>query len=175
MMNSMIVAESEKCIGCRTCEIACAVGHGDGYIAPDVFSPRLRVIRGMKVTVPVMCHQCDNAPCANACPTGAIVWSNNSIQVEQEHCIGCKSCAIACPFGAMTVISEEDDLAAGLELPRESQAIKCDLCVDSADGPACVRVCPTNALRLVDSGELNKQILEKQRRSALKTLVSPAA
>lgn len=68
-MTSFIVASSEACIGCRTCEVACALEH----VAPGAeFHPRLKVMRLDDLSVPVMCHQCENAPCVGACPTGAL-------------------------------------------------------------------------------------------------------
>ncbi len=68
-MTSFIVASPQACIGCRTCEVACALEH----VAPGAeFHPRLKVMRLDDLSVPVMCHQCENAPCVGACPTGAL-------------------------------------------------------------------------------------------------------
>lgn len=169
MTNRFIVADANKCIGCKTCEIACVMSHAnDIAMSAENFHPRLRVIKGMTVTVPVMCRQCDNAPCANACPTDAIIRKNNSIQVIQERCIGCKTCVMACPFGAMSVVTTEQgfDVERGVE-NYQTQALKCDLCADNADGPACVTVCPTKTLTLVEPRTIDKIIQEKQRRTAL--------
>lgn len=45
-MNRFIMADAEKCIGCRTCEVACAVAHQDDFTA-EAFTSRLRVVKGM--------------------------------------------------------------------------------------------------------------------------------
>ncbi|QIQ20774.1 4Fe-4S dicluster domain-containing protein [Zophobihabitans entericus] len=169
MTNRFIAADANKCIGCRTCEIACVMSHtNDINMSPEYFQPRLQVIKGMTVTVPVMCKQCENAPCANGCPTNAIVRKNGSIQVIQERCIGCKTCVIACPFGAMTVVTQELEIAGTTQY--QSQAIKCDLCPDNPTGPACVSVCPTHALRLVEPKSIEKLIKDKQKRTALEEI-----
>lgn len=70
-MNRFIMADSAKCIGCRTCEVACVVSHQDA-ISTDAFTPRIRVVKGDAFTTAVGCHQCEDAPCANVCPTQAI-------------------------------------------------------------------------------------------------------
>lgn len=172
MTNRFIVADANKCIGCKTCEIACVMSHANDIgMSADNFNPRLRVIKGMTITVPVMCRQCDNAPCANACPTDAIIRKANSIQVIQERCIGCKTCVIACPFGAMTVVTKElgFDQQRGIE-NYQTQALKCDLCIDNPNGPACISVCPTNTLTLVEPRTIDKMIQEKQKRTALEEI-----
>lgn len=173
MTNRFIAADANKCIGCKTCEIACVMSHTqDINMSPENFYPRLRVIKGLSVTVPVMCKHCENAPCANGCPTNAIIRKADSIQVIQERCIGCKTCVIACPFGAMTVVTETLERTASAANDtyyslNKSQALKCDLCIDNPAGPACVAVCPTDALKLEEGLSIEQMIKEKQKRTAL--------
>lgn len=147
-MNRFIMADAEKCIGCRTCEAACAVSHQEIVNAND-FMPRIRVVKGDSYTTAVGCHQCEDAPCANVCPTGAIRRSAEAWLVEQARCIGCKSCMVACPFGAMQVHRVGD----------YAQALKCDLCAHREGGPACVEACPTHALSCVDPARLRAERL----------------
>lgn len=152
-MNRFIVADSEKCIGCRTCEVACVVSHQDtqdcAAVTAVAFSSRIRVIKGGAFTTAVACHQCEDAPCANVCPTQAIRSEAGVWRVEQSRCIGCKSCMVACPFGAMQVAV----------VAEHAQALKCDLCAHRAGGPACVAACPTHALSCVDPARLRAERL----------------
>lgn len=147
-MNRFIMADSEKCIGCRTCEVACMVSHQNDA-TPGAVTSRIRVVKGDTFTTTVGCHQCEDAPCANVCPTQAIHRTAGAWQVEQARCIGCKSCMVACPFGAMQVRLVEDRV----------QALKCDLCVHREGGPACVEACPTHALRCIDPARLRAERL----------------
>ena len=67
-MNPFIVADSLKCIGCRTCEVACVVAHQDeqacASVSREAFLPRIRVVKGGTFSTAVACHQCEDAPCA---------------------------------------------------------------------------------------------------------------
>ncbi|MED5751829.1 4Fe-4S dicluster domain-containing protein [Enterobacter hormaechei] len=147
-MNRFILTEPEKCIGCRTCEVACMMSH-QSSATPEAFTSRIRVVKGGTFTTAVGCHQCEDAPCANVCPTGAIHRAAGAWLVEQARCIGCKSCMVACPFGAMQVRVVEDRV----------QALKCDLCAHREGGPACVEACPTHALRCIDPARLRAERL----------------
>jgi len=153
-MNRFIVANSEKCIGCRTCEVACVVAHQQeqdcAQLSAEAFLPRIQVVKGDTFSTAVSCHHCEDAPCGNVCPTGAIRREQGRIAVDQQRCIGCKSCVIACPFGAMRVVANH----------QRAQAIKCDLCHHRAQGPACVEACPTHALSCIDVAKLRAARLQ---------------
>ena len=166
-MNKFINANPEACIGCRTCEVACVLSHGEEIKSLETahFNARLKVIVAKNITIPVMCRQCDDAPCAAACPNGAIEFKNDHVEVIQEKCIGCKTCVLACPFGAMqvkvrTIPRLVNDQCMGVRYKAE--ALKCDLCSSNTDGPACVRACPTNALTLMNPADLERIQRERQ-------------
>ncbi|MCH1917931.1 electron transport protein HydN [Shewanella sp. A3A] len=173
-MNRFILADANKCIGCRTCEVACAVAHrsdGDVSALNEVnFTPRIHVIKGAYISTAATCRQCEDAPCANVCPNHAIRLENGFVHVLQENCIGCKTCVVACPYGAMEVVTYQTvrDTGAAVNVQvTKAQANKCDLCHTRAEGPACVEVCPTEALHCVDRAELERLTAEKRRRTAL--------
>ncbi|HHT4028359.1 TPA: 4Fe-4S dicluster domain-containing protein [Enterobacter hormaechei] len=147
-MNRFILTAPEKCIGCRTCEVACMMSH-QSSATPEAFTSRIRVVKGGTFTTAVGCHQCEDAPCANVCPTGAIHRAAGAWLVEQARCIGCKSCMVACPFGAMQVRVVGDRV----------QALKCDLCMLREGGPACVEACPTHELRCIEPARLRAERL----------------
>lgn len=88
-MNRFIIADATKCIGCRTCEVACAVSHQENQdcaaLSPDEFISRIRVIKDHTYTTAVACHQCEDAPCANVCPVDAISREHGHIFVEQLY------------------------------------------------------------------------------------------
>jgi Fe-S-cluster-containing dehydrogenase component len=88
--------------------------------------------------IPIYCHHCAKAPCKEACPVDAISRNEHGIVlIDDNICIGCRECLIACPFSAMQ-----------FEENREI-AVKCDLCqhrlVENKQ-PACISVCPTGCI-----------------------------
>lgn len=145
-MTSFIMANPASCIGCRTCEIACALEHA-------AFAPRLTVLRLNTLSVPVMCHQCENAPCVGACPVGALTLGDERVEADAARCIGCQSCVVACPFGVITVEVAKNQAAT---------IVKCDLCHGRERGPACINVCPTAALSKITGEALAE--MQKQRK-----------
>ena len=128
MGNKRVVADSSRCIGCQTCMAACIEAHD---IPGNIAAPRLRVTRTYEISAPVACHHCEDAPCAKACPTGALFFDpkNHRIGVNEDNCIGCKSCVMACPFGAVSVATTQVPVLMG------------DVRVGAPGGADC-RACP---------------------------------
>lgn len=98
-MNRFVIAEPAQCIGCNTCMAACSMVHRAAGLQS---LPRLTVVRDGGRTAPMLCRQCEDAPCARVCPVNAITHGEDAIVLNETVCIGCKLCAIACPFGAIT-------------------------------------------------------------------------
>jgi len=161
-MKVMIVINVDKCLGCKSCEIACAVEHSSSRSLLQAIrespAPRARVSvrRGVDYSVPLQCRQCDNAPCVEICPAGALERDDpdSPVVVREDRCVGCNWCTLACPFGVIRV-----DAARGA-------VIKCDQCVQRVqrgEPPACVAACPTGALGFKALDE----ILEEKRDACL--------
>ena len=124
--------------------------------------------RTYEISAPVACHHCEDAPCAKACPTGALFFDpkNHRIGVNEDNCIGCKSCVMACPFGAVSVATTQAPVLMGdvrVGSQTKSFVLKCDLCVDRPGGPACAEACPTKGLTLVDEERLAELTAERAR------------
>jgi len=174
--NKFVIANPKLCIGCATCMSAC---YDSAYKRGKLAVARLHIVRTKNGVMPNQCRQCDDAPCANVCPVGALKIGKDSIELYEELCIGCKMCTLACPFGAIQVQAEfmpsvdyifEPLLNLGLEseVGAKSIAVKCDLCKGREEGPACVEVCPTGALMFVTGQE---NVVSKKAVSAVESFV----
>ena len=146
MDQRTILIDTSRCDACGRCELACAVFRSSKSkrlcaALGETPSPasRLKVQTLPTGAMPVLCLNCRQAPCVDACPVGAMQRdADDLVFVDEARCVGCWMCVMVCPFGAITP-SFEDDLA-----------IKCDRCREM-DAMACVTACPTGALASVPS------------------------
>lgn len=154
-MKSLLVVKVDRCLGCKSCELACAVEHSE---SKNLFAAigerpvprtRLSVAQGDGFAVPLQCRHCQDAPCIEICPTKALHRADEDSPVVIEHdlCIGCNWCVLACPFGVISVDSEGRTIT------------KCDQCferVERGELPACVSACPSGALEFKRVDEVVK-------------------
>jgi len=120
----------ENCTGCHLCELACSFKHHGVF---DLSLSRITILTRPEVqtSVQVYCLQCRDAACERVCPVNAISRDKNGAYIiNYDCCIGCRECAYACPFGAIS-------------FEVEARPIKCDLCEGE---PECVAVCPHDAI-----------------------------
>jgi hydrogenase-4 component A len=181
--NRFVIADPKVCIGCATCMAAC---YQSAYERGKLATPRLIVTRTASGVMPNQCRQCDDAPCANVCPVGALKFGEDSIELYEEICIGCKLCTIACPFGAIRPATEmmpsvdyrlEPESILTLEsiIGLKTVAVKCDMCKGRDGGPACVEACPTGALKIMDPKNQEKMISQKAYEAVEKTVTTSIA
>ncbi|MBK1841015.1 4Fe-4S dicluster domain-containing protein [Azospirillum sp. YIM B02556] len=171
--NAIIYADAQRCLGCHSCELACAVAHSDGHTLNEAVAlnlplhPRNTVIVADGVMMPMQCRQCEDAPCAHVCPTGACRQADGQVKIVEENCVGCKLCVMVCPFGVITV--QADRHRGGDDPTNRGVALKCDLCeswrADTGNGdPACVAACPTRAIQLVNLEDYRKALIQARAR-----------
>ncbi|MDM7939026.1 MAG: 4Fe-4S dicluster domain-containing protein [Methanothrix sp.] len=147
----------DRCMGCKSCEIACAVEHSASKSLFLAVSERPAPVRRVYVEmaegqkVPLVCRHCEDAPCVAVCRTGAMSQDpiTGIVDRDEERCVGCWMCAMICPYG---VIGRHKEVRI---------AVKCDRC-KNLDVPACVRACPTGTLIYATQGEF----VEMMRREA---------
>ena len=145
-MKYIFDVDLDKCVNCAACAVACM---DQNDIFPECGDMPLRRCftveegHGMNTKMTYMsigCMHCADAPCISACPVGCLRKDTETglTVYDNTNCIGCHSCAMACPFGAPS-------------FNREGKMIKCDGCNERVKfglEPACVRVCPFDALKL---------------------------
>ena len=149
------VIDHTRCVGCHACTTACKsendvplgvtrtyVKHVDVGLFPDAR-------RAFQVT---RCNQCDDAPCVAPCPTSAMYRRPDGIvDFDKSVCIGCKACIAACPYDAIFIN------------PDDHAAEKCNFCAHRLDvglEPACVVVCPTEAILVGDLEDSSSKVAQ---------------
>ncbi|HKR01896.1 MAG TPA: 4Fe-4S dicluster domain-containing protein [Pyrinomonadaceae bacterium] len=147
------VIDHTRCIGCHACTTACKsenevplsvtrtyVKHVDVGVFPQVR-------RAHQVT---RCNQCAHPPCVTACPTSAMFQrADGIVDFDKKICIGCKACIAACPYDAIFIN------------PEDHSAEKCNFCahrIDMGLEPACVVVCPTEAILVGDARDPDSRV-----------------
>lgn len=153
-----IWVDREKCLGCKSCELGCAIERDSvsrtlaGAIT-ELPKPKARVgVFGQTGgSFPLQCRHCEDAPCLRACPSGAMQRDEETgtTFVDAAKCRGCWMCVMSCPMGVI--------------IPRgESKtAMKCDACLHMEE-PACVNSCPTGALVYGDEEAFSKILYERR-------------
>src|SRR5207253_900829 len=139
------VIDQTRCIGCHACSTACKsenavpLGVNRTYVKYVDIGQFPAARRAFQVT---RCNQCDHPPCVTACPTSAMYRRPDGIvDFDKDICIGCKACIAACPYDAIFIN------------PEDHSAEKCNFCTHRLEvglEPACVVVCPTEAILIGD-------------------------
>lgn len=152
-----MIHDENLCIGCQACSVAC---RSENDVPDDVF--RLQVRMETKGTFPNLkmdfkrqsCVMCSDAPCVEVCPTKAsFVTKDGLVHLDERLCVSCKYCVVACPYEARFM----NPISKAIE--------KCTFCYPNrvAKGldPACVTICPTDALVFGNINDTNSDVYKK--------------
>jgi dimethyl sulfoxide reductase iron-sulfur subunit len=168
-----MVIDLQLCIGCDTCSVACKQENNlpegvrwtqvirinlDGKLPDESAYPDLRMEH-----LPLGCQHCANGPCVEVCPTAATYRSAlGFVMQDPSLCIGCRYCAIVCPFTGVRVFSTEQPTYAtpfptgdNPMVHRSKTIEKCTFCahrLEQGKLPACIDACPLCARTF---GDLN--------------------
>ena len=156
------VIDNTRCIGCHACTTACKsenvvpIGVTRTYVKHVDVGVFPQVRRAHQVT---RCNQCAHAPCVTACPTTAMFKrADGIVDFDKSICIGCKACMAACPYDAIFIN------------PEDHSAEKCNFCAHRIDvglEPACVVVCPTQAILIGDMNDPSSYVAQIINREAV--------
>lgn len=140
--------DSEQCIQCRTCELACKSTHNvelgiKWRKVIEIWSGEFPDVT--RTFVSMSCLHCAKPACEEACPTGAIFKRDEDgiVVIDKDKCTGCQDCYTACPYNVP-------------QFGSDGTMQKCDFCLELGEEPACVVHCPTEALRYGTMEKLSK-------------------
>lgn len=179
-----MVIDLQKCIGCDSCTVACKVENRTppGISYNVVLEEEIGQFPHLaKVNLPRPCMQCDNPPCVQVCPVRATFkLANGIVTIDNDRCIGCRYCIVACPYGARSydfgesyedemlgfneVTSPEYGIARGERKPRKTPigtVRKCNFCLhrlERGEEPACVETCIGDARFFGDLNDPNSTV-----------------
>ncbi len=142
-----IYVKEEWCLGCHLCEYNCAFSNSGmtdmvkALRGKPIF-PRIKVEDAPGgITYAVSCRHCEDPICVRSCIAGALSVEDGVISIDHDRCVGCLTCVLVCPYGA--VIEDGTGVAQ-----------KCELCLKNLSGePACVKGCPNGAIVYEERGK----------------------
>ena len=162
MPNYGFAIDLRKCIGCRACTIACKAEH---EIPVGVNRCWVKTVEKgtfpdtRRFFFPVLCNQCDRAPCEKICPTNALFKRDDGIvDLHGDSCIGCRACMVACPYDQLFID------------PNTRTAEKCNFCANRVENdllPECVSVCPTECRIFGDLDDPASEVAQIAQREAV--------
>ena len=136
-----VYVNEEWCLGCHLCEYNCAFANSGmtdmatALKGKRIF-PRIHIEESDRITFAVSCRHCADPLCIKACISGALTKdeADGVIRIDRSRCVGCFTCVLVCPYGALA--------------PGEDGVMqKCELCLKNTCGePACVKGCPNRAI-----------------------------
>ncbi len=134
-----IYVNEKWCLGCHLCEYYCAFANSDENdmvkaLKDIVIHPRIKIEEKNGISFAVSCRHCEEPLCVKGCITGALTIKDGVIQIDSKKCVGCYTCILSCPYGAV--------------MPSDHGVVqKCELCTKNQSGdPACVKGCPNKAI-----------------------------
>lgn len=134
-----VYVNEQWCLGCHLCEYNCAFANsGQTNIVKALkgksIFPRIHVEGEDKITFAVSCRHCEDPICVKSCISGALSKKDGTVCIDRNKCVGCLTCILVCPYGAMS-----QDANGAVQ--------KCELCMGNTCGaPACVKGCPNRAI-----------------------------
>jgi len=163
----VMVIDLARCKNARKCIEGCQEGHN---LSPDQEWLNVSLMKDNPDSEPYwfprQCFHCDNPPCVKVCPVGATFKrQDNLVLVDNDRCIGCKFCVVACPYSARIFNWEEppksevtrEEFSPETSIPAQTGTVsKCDFCADrSREGklPYCASSCPMGAIYFGDRNE----------------------
>lgn len=135
-----VYVNEKWCLGCHLCEYNCAFANSGGddmvkALKDVAIHPRIQIEENEGISFAVSCRHCDEPLCVKSCITGALSIHDGVIEVDKDKCVGCFTCIMVCPYGAVMPGSDGSVIQ------------KCELCMNNSCGePACVKGCPNQAI-----------------------------
>lgn len=134
-----VYVNEKWCLGCHLCEYNCAFANSGmkdmaRALKDKPIYPRIHIEGNEQISFAVSCRHCTDPLCVKSCIAGALSQTDGLISIDRNKCVGCQTCILVCPYGA-------------LALGGDGIMQKCELCVNNACGePACVAGCPNKAI-----------------------------
>ncbi|MFC2030762.1 4Fe-4S dicluster domain-containing protein [Chloroflexota bacterium] len=181
-----MVIDLDKCTGCQSCTVACRMENNVSFVGQEETDADRAIFWNEVLTsfegeypnvrasiIPRPCFHCSNPPCIKVCPVGATYVDDESGLVLQryERCIGCRYCAVACPYGARYFNwyepewPESTQLYQNPDVPIRPKGIveKCLYCVQRLPIPACVQACSSGARYFGDLANADSEVAQLAR------------